>query len=210
MDNNTLHTVVKINHFITGVLLVISTTFQLLALLGGVLLNEQNNFTTKMPWLVPVWCGMLALLIIAFVLLLKLRERLPWPLIIFVGAIIGAIAALIVALALRNALPGHLNVTGGTQGLTTWRLLYRHVSSVLVGVLIAVEATVYWVLCRRERRLAEAAAADTASSTIGLDSFAGDDSVYAKPKKLKRSLKYKKIKTEITVQGETIETNFSE
>ncbi len=210
MNNKTLHTVFKINHFITGLLLVLSTTFQLLALLGGVLLNEHNNFATKMPWLAPAWCGMLALLIAAFVLLLKLRERPPWPPIILIGALVGALAALIVAFALRDALPGHLSATGETQGLTTWKLLYRHMSSALVGVLIAAEAAAYWGLCRHERRRAEAAATDPASSTIGLDGFAGDDSVYAKPKKLKRSLKYKKTKTEITVQEETIETNFSE
>ncbi len=205
-----MHTAFKVNHIITGFLLTISTLFQLLALLGGVLLNEHNNFAAKMPWLVPVWGGMLVLLIAVFVLLLKLSERHPWPPIILIGALVGAVAALIVALALRDALPHHINVAGEAQGLTTWRLLYRHISSVLVGVLIAAEAGVKWGLCRRERRLAEAAAADPAESTIGLDTFGGDDSAYAKPKKLKRSLRYKKIKTEITVQEETIETELSE
>lgn len=200
----------KVNHIVTGFLLTISTAFQLLALLGGVLLNENNNFAAKMPWLVLVWSGMLALLIAAYVLLLKLGERHPWPSIILVGALVGAVAALIVALALRDALPHHISVSGETQGLTTWRLLYRHISSSLVGVLIAAEAGIKWGLDRRERRRAEAAAADPAASTIGLDSFAGDDSAYVKPKKLKRSLKYKKIKTVITVQEETVETDLSE
>ncbi len=205
-----MSTAFKTNHIVTGFLLVMSTAFQLLALLGGVLLNEHNNFAAKMPWLVPVWGGMLPLLIAAFVLLLKLGDKHPWPPIILVGALIGAVAALIVALALRDALPQHISVAGETQGLTTWRLLYRHISSVLVGVLIAAEAGIKWGLCRRERRKAQAAISDPATSTIGLDSFAGDDSAYAKPKKLKRSLKYKKIKAEITVQEETVETDLSE
>lgn len=200
----------KVNHIVTGVLLTISTAFQLLALLGGVLLNENNNFAAELPWLVPVWGGMLALLIAAFVLVVKLGTKHPWPPIILVGALVGAIAAAIVAFTLRDALPYHITVAGEAQGLTTWRLLYRHISSVLVGVLVAAEAGVQWILCRRERRRAEAAAADPAASTIGLDSFGGDDSAYAKPKKLKRSLRYKKIKTEITVQEETIETELSE
>ncbi len=205
-----MHTAFKVNHVVTGFLLTISTAFQLLALLGGVLLNEHNNFAAKMPWLVPVWSGMLPLLIVVFVLLLKLGDKLPWPPIILIGALIGAVAALIVALALRDALPQHISVAGETQGLTTWRLLYRHISSSLVGVLIAAEAGVKWALCRRERRQAEAATADPAESTIGLDSFGGDTSAYDKPKKLKRSLRYKKIKTEITVQEDTIETELSE
>lgn len=181
--------VFKVNHLVIGILLTISTAFQLLALLGGVLFNENNSFATEMPWLVPVWGGMLVVLIAAFVLLLKLGDRHPWPPILLVSALVGAIAAIVVAFALRDALPDHLNSAGEMQGITTWRLLYRHLSSVLVGVLIAAEAGIKWGLCHHERRRAEAAAADPASSTIGLDGFAGNDRIYAKPKKLKRSLK---------------------
>ena len=203
--------VLKLNHVICCILLVISTFFQTLALLGGVLLNEHNNFATKMPWLVPVWAVMLVLLIAVYVLTVKLGDKHPWPPIIFAGALVSAFAALMVVFALRDALPGHLNATGATQGLTTWKLLYRHASSVLVGVLVAIEAAVQWIYCHRARKKAEAAIVDPAASTIGLDGFAGDDgTAYAKPKKLKRSLRYKKIKTEITIQEETVETNFSE
>ena len=134
-------TVWKINHVLAGILLVISTAFQSLALLGGVLLNKNNSFVEDTPWLVPVWGGMLVLLIVAYVLLLKLGERFPWQPILFFAALVCAFAAFVVVTTLRDALPDRLNVTGSTQGLTTWKLLYRHVSSVLVGVLIAVEAT---------------------------------------------------------------------
>lgn len=180
----------KLNHVICCILLVISTLFQILALLGGVLFNEHNNFAAKMPWLVPVWAGMLVLLIAVYVLLVTLGDRRPWPTIIFVGALVSAFAALMVVFALRDALPGQLNATGETQGMTTWKLLYRHASSVAVGILVAIEAAVQWVRCRREHKKAEATITDPASSTIGLDGFAGDDGIaYAKPKKLKRSLK---------------------
>lgn len=201
----------KLNHIICCVLLAISTLFQTLALLGGVLFNEHNNFAAKMPWLVPVWAGMLVVLIAVCVLLVTLGDRHPWPTIIFVGALVSAFAALMVVFALRDALPGNLNATGGTQGMTTWKLLYRHASSVAVGVLVAIEAAVQWVRCRRERKKAEAANADATVSTIGLEGFAGDDGIaYTKPKKLKRSLRYKKIKTQITIQEETVETDISE
>jgi uncharacterized membrane protein len=134
---------------------------------------------------------MLILLIVAYVLVMKLGERHPWPPILLVAALIGAVAAFIVAITLRDALPDHLNVSGETQGLTTWRLLYRHLSSSLVGVLIAVEAGIQWFLCRRARKKAQAAANDPAASTIGLDSFAGDK---VTPNKLKRRLKRAKKK----------------
>ncbi len=188
--------VFKLNHFVGGILLVISTVFQLLAMLGGVLLNEHNNFAEKMPWLVPVWCVMLALLIAAYVLLLKFGERYPWQPILLAASLVAAFAAFVVALALRDALPDHLNVTGATHGLTTWKLLYRHLSSVLVGVLIAIEAGIKWIICRRAYKKAQAAAEDAVTSTIGLDSFAGDDASYAKPKKLKRSLRRAKEKAQ--------------
>lgn len=196
-----MQTVFKINHFLAGILLVISTVFQTLALLGGVLLNEHNNFAEKTPWLTPVWAGMLVLLIVAYVLLLKLSERYPWQPILFFTALVGTIAALAVAFTLRDALPGHLNVTGETQGLTTWRLLYRHISSALVGVLIAAEALIQWIRNRRAHKKALEAANDTVSSTIGLENFAGD-AVYAKPKKLKRSLRRAKEKM---VEEQTVE-----
>lgn len=190
-----MHTVFKVNHIIIGILLTISTAFQLLAMLGGVVFNANNDLAASTPWLVPVWCGMLVLLIAAFVLLLKLGARYPWQPIILVVALVAAVAAFVVAITLRDALPDHLIVSGETQGLTTWRLLYRHLSSSLVGVLIAIEAGVKWILCLRERKKAQAAMNDPVTSTIGLDSFAGDDSAYAKPKKLKRSLRRAKEKT---------------
>ncbi len=188
--------VFKIAHIVVGILLAVSTAFQLLALFGGVLLNENNNFTENTPWLVPVWGVTLALLIVAYVLLLKLGDRHPWPPILFVAALVGAVAAFVVAITLRDALPDHLNASGQAQGITTWKLLYRHLSSVLVGVLIAVESAAKWMLCRRERQKAQAVAADAVTSTIGLDSFARDDGVGKKPKKLKRSMRRAKEKTQ--------------
>ncbi len=178
----------KLNHIITGVLLVISTAFQLLALLAGVLLNTNSDLMTKTPWLASVWGVMLVLLIAVYVLTVTLGDKYPWPPIILVGALVGTLMALMVAFALRNAFPDHLNATGATQGLTTWKLLYRHVSSALVGLLLAIEAGIQWFRFARERRKAVAEAIDSAESTIGLDFFAGDETA-AKPKKLKRSLR---------------------
>ncbi len=179
----------KIAHWLIGLLLAISTMFQLLAMVGGVLANDKNNFTETIPWLIPVWSGMLALLIAVFVLLVIKRHRYPWPPILLVGAVVGAVAAFVVAVTLRDALPDSLSITGETQGLTTWRLLYRHMSSVLVGGLMALLAGARWLFCHIERRNA-AYDMNVSESTIGLESYAGDEESPApKPRKYRRRKK---------------------
>ena len=176
----------KITHIIIGVLLVLSTAFQLLAMCSGVLLNEYNDLAARIPWLVPIWAVALVLLIAAYVLLVKRGEHFPWQPIIIGGALVGAVLAFVSAITLRDALPDHLIISGETQGLTTWRLLYRHMSSVLTGALIALTATVRWIL--HHIAVLNTSTDNTAQSTIGLDTFAGD-AVPKKQKKLKRSLR---------------------
>lgn len=183
----------RVLNIVTGVLLVLSTAFQLLAMFSGVLFNQYNDLAEQLPWLVPVWCVTLALLIAAYVLVVKRGAKYPWPPILMIGALVGAVAAFVVAITLRDALPDQVIVSGEIQGLTTWRLLYRHMSSVLVGLLVALTAVLHWIVYRVERRKAQAAF-DPTASTIGLDSFGGDNSTYQKPKKLKRSLRRAKEK----------------
>ena len=176
----------KVAHIIIGALLVLSTTFQLLAMCGGVLLNEYNDLAARIPWLVPIWAVALVLLIAAYVLLIKKGERFPWQPIILVGALVGAVLAFVAAITLRDALPDRLIISGETQGLTTWRLLYRHMSSVLTGALIALTAAMRWILHHIAMR--DINADNTAQSTIGLDTFAGD-AVPQRQRKLKRILR---------------------
>jgi hypothetical protein len=188
MQNKIAKLLLRIVHIIVGALLVLSTLFQLLAMFGGVLFNEYNNLAVTMPWLVPVWALMLLALVAAYCLLIKKGSEYPWQPILFAVALVSAIVAFIVAITLRDALPEHLNVNGQTQGLTTWRLLYRHMSSVFVGVCLAIEAAVRWILYCHARKYATDNA-DLADSTIGLDGFAGQDDAFAKPKKPKRSVR---------------------
>lgn len=185
--------VFRVLNIVTGVLLVLSTCFQLLALLGGVLLNEYNNLTTQIPWLVPLWCAMLVLLIAIYVLNVKVGDRYRWQPYLFVGGVVGAIVAFVVAITLRDSLPDQVIISGEIQGLTTWRLLYRHMSSVLVGVLVAITAVIHRLVSRAEQRKA-GGAFDPTASTIGLDSFGGDNSTFTKPKRQKRSVRRAKQK----------------
>lgn len=185
--------VFRVLNIVTGILLVLSTCFQLLALFGGVLFNNYNNLTEQKPWFVPLWCAMLILLIAVYVLTVKIGDRYRWQPYLFVGAMVGAIAAFAVAITLRDALPDKVIISGEIQGLTTWRLLYRHMSSALVGMLVAVTAVLHRLASRAELRKA-GGAFDPTASTIGLDSFGGDDSTYQKPKRQKRSVRRAKQK----------------
>ncbi len=177
----------KISHWLIGLLLVVSTAFQLLAMFSVI---AKSDLLTTMPWLVPVWAAMLVLLIAAFVLLVKKGDTMPWPPIILAGALVAAVAAFVIAITLRDAFPDHLDINGETQGLTNWRMMYRHMSSALGGALTAIIAGVRWALCRLEARLAADAAADRVTSTIGLDAYAGDENATA-PRRKKRSLRKK-------------------
>ncbi len=201
MRNSSVEKLLCAINAINGVLLVLSTFFQLLALISGVLLNDKNSLTQRFPWLVPVWGSALILLVVAHLLNTKLADKHPWPTVAFVGALMGTFGALMVVLALRDTLSSSVGGYETTQGLTVWKLLYRHASSVLVGLLTAIVAAVRWYQCRFARIQAEKDALKSAGSTIGLDSFAGDNSLYEKPKKLKRSLRIKAKKaTEETAE----------
>ena len=139
--------------------------------------------------------AMLLLLIVVYILTVKRGDSYVLQPFLIGGALVGAVAAFIVAIILRDALPDQVIVSGEIQGLTTWRLLYRHMSSVLVGLLTMLTVILHRMECRAERRKTQAAF-DPTASTIGLDSFGGDNSTYQKPKKLKRSLRHKQEKQE--------------
>ncbi len=182
---------------LNGILLVISTAFQLLALLGGVLPNQE--ITAKYPWLVTGWVIALSLLVIAFVLDRILKEKGKWPLLPLILSLLGAFLALLTALTLKDAFPTQMGSDNKTIGLTVWRLCYRHLSSVLVGVLTAITAWIH-IAENRARRIrrenedyrsiydlsGEPLFKD--NSTLGLDYYADDDGTAPKPKR-KRSLR---------------------
>ncbi len=189
----------KFLQWVAGILLVISTAFQLLALIGGVLLSN-NTIQEDTPWLVPAWIAALAALLLSFVLLRILAHRGRWPLLPLILAAVGALLALIVAMALKNAFPAQLDADGGTQGLTTWRLVYRHYSSVAVGVCTAIAALLQMLLNRSEQRRREEEEYKPAydlsggalfkdESTIGLEEYAGGEKPES-PRKRKRSLRH--------------------
>lgn len=194
-----------ITDIVNGVLLALSTMFQLLAMFGGVLFNEFNNFYKSIPWLIPVWGIALLLLIGAYVLLLLAKGNRILPRLtsearinlVIIASLVGAVCAFVVAIALRDALPFHYTVAGEGQGLNTWRLTYRHMSSVLAGVLVAIRAALERHLIRsrrrREQEMAEFGHGEV--STLDLDAPAEVTQEPSQPKKLKRSQKNAARKT---------------
>lgn len=193
-----MRTTAKITTWLAGILLVISTAFQLLAMLGGVLLNNSSVLDDK-PWLLTGWIAALALLLVGFILNSVLKEKGHWPLLPLILSAVGAFLALLVALTLKNTFPSQISSTGAIQGLTTWRLCYRHLSSVAVGVLVAFAALLHIFENRAQRIKKEndeyksiydlsGAPLFKDNSTIGLEYYAGEDGSGPKPKR-KRSLR---------------------
>lgn len=191
-----MRTFAKTLWVIALILLVFATAFQLLALLGGVATNAEIQ--KEHPWLVTMWVGALVLLPAAAVLCRVLGEHRAWPLMPLIVAAVGILLALLVALALQDAFPAQLSSAGETRGLTPWRLIYRHYSSVAAGALLTISALLHLIENRRERIRREneeyrsiydlsGDALFRDESTIGLDRYADEAD---KPKrKQKRSLR---------------------
>lgn len=51
-------------------------------------------------------------------------------------AVVAAVAFIGIAVWLYKEFPPHINVHGGDSGMTGWRILYRHLSPVLIPVLM--------------------------------------------------------------------------
>lgn len=105
--------------------------------------------------LVPTWIAMLGLIGGAIILCKVWEKKEKKSLIPMVMGIVGAALALIVALTLRAALPlqaANSNVSyNGLQGLSGWKLFWRHYSPIGIGVVTAVVSFVHFKRVRNER-----------------------------------------------------------
>ena len=189
---------------VTGVILyVIALFFQSLAIWA--MTKGATDVLEETTWLLPCWIVSLALIPIAAVLNVILKKKENWPLLALVAAAAGTVLALMVALALKDALPvkaGNSVSIGYEQGLDTWKLIYRHLSSVFAGGLLMIAAAINHGVSRNDRiRLeneqyvdrydlsGEPLFSDKGESTIGLDSYAESITVGPKNRKMKRSQK---------------------
>ena len=189
---------------IAGILLAIALIFQLLAI-GSIQLKNPDLLET-LPWLLAGWILALVFVSGAFVVLIVCKERNNKPLFSLIMGLVGALLGLLVALALKNAFPAKIGSDGVAQGLTTWRVLYRHFSSVIAGGLIAAASLLHMLENRAQRIRQESGAYRSTysldgaplfkdESTIGLDTYAGKEQTSA-PVKQKRSVRLARKKAD--------------
>lgn len=193
-------------------LFIVALAAMLLTVLGIRYVPAGYNYVSIFDvegneWLLPTWGVALGLVAVALLLcrLLCKKENSNWiPLLIAAG---GAILALVVALEIKGALPSKVGVQYPTEGITAWRLIWRHLTPVFAGALVAVAAWFNRVCTRDERILAENEAykehydlsgdplfAEGGDSTIGLEEYAEDFGVKKPARRLKRSLRQRKKK----------------
>ena len=189
----------KILVWLAWLALVPATLFQ-----GGALISvllKSRSVLQEQPWLLPVWVAVLVLPIAAQILLACLHEKKGWTVVCAVLVLVAALLAVLVLLALRDAFPPQTGANG-TQGLTAWRLCYRHGLSILAPLMTALAALLQEMenrALRRRRELEEEGTTLDLSgkplfrdeSTLGLAHFGGDEAPDATPRKLKRSLRHK-------------------
>lgn len=195
-----MRTFAKVSNIIAIVLLVVAILFQSMAIYA-VTTRDTVKELAENQWLIPAWIASLVLLILALVLglLFKKKERINLLPLLLAAA--GTLFSLMVAMALWNALPSQVNLNSinQTQGLTVWRLIYRHLSSVVAGVFIMMACHLNGKASRDERiqrendmykehyDLSGKVLFKDAESTIGLNQY-GEDFGEKKPaRRLKRS-----------------------
>lgn len=195
-----MRTFAKVSNIIAIVLLVVAILFQSMAIYA-VTTRDTVKELAENQWLIPVWIASLVLLILALVLglLFKKKERINLLPLLLAAA--GTLFSLMVAMALWNALPSQVNLNSinQTQGLTVWRLIYRHLSSVVAGVFIMMACHLNGKASRDERiqrendmykehyDLSGKVLFKDEESTIGLNQY-GEDFGEKKPaRRLKRS-----------------------
>ena len=174
---------VKITYGIAVAVLVFAILLQGLALYGT--LVGARDIVEKTPWLIPLWVVSLMLIPTGTILCALGKKREKLSLVSAIIAIVGAVLGLIVALELRDALPTQVgnNVSiNFEQGLDSWKLTYRHLSSVFAGVLVAICGFVNSSINRQERIRLE--------NEQYVDQYElPETTTEEKPRKLKRSMR---------------------
>lgn len=95
-------------------------------------------------WLMPVWIVMIVLIALPLILYPWWKKKEILPLVMMGMSLVGAVLALVIALTLQAALPLVVSGTSisatGEQGLDAIKLITRHYSPMVVGVVMAVIA----------------------------------------------------------------------
>ena len=113
----------------------------------------------KATWLIPAWIVMIALIALPLILYKWWKGKEGFPLVMMVMSILGAILALVIALTLQAALPLQVSGTNisatGEQGLDAIKLITRHYSPMVIGIVVAIIACITHLQARGQRVSAE-------------------------------------------------------
>ena len=183
--------------------LVVCTAFQVLAMIGIGQNNTAAAEAGKPEKIYALWplIAVMALLWGA-VLLFTLLHKHPHIGIILAG--VAGIAAIVIAFDLMRAFPSQISASGGDTGLSTAKMVYRHMSPILVPILMIPA----WILDRILDKQAQArlvasgkarfdlsgAPIFSDGSTLGLAMAA--DGPEESPRKEKRSIRAARRKQE--------------
>lgn len=95
-------------------------------------------------WLVPTWIVMIVLIALPLIFYWWWKNKETLPLVMMGLSLVGALLALLIALTLQAALPLQVSGTSisatGEQGLDAIKLITRHYSPMVVGLVMAVIA----------------------------------------------------------------------
>ena len=168
-----MHIVTGVSRVFVWVSLVISTLFQGLAMFG----IARNSEFSIIPMLVATF-----VMVAAAILYFALPKGKLFPLLMAVGA---AVLFIIVAILLAKEFPVRLGIDGSDQGLTPWRLVYRHLSPLLVPLFLTPLYIEYRAECKAAAARAHEEAPDSYFNLLDKDfklSRLEDESTIPPPK----------------------------
>ena len=130
----------RIGILLCYVLLALVLCYQALGIAGVAISNVTA--IQEATWLIPTWVTMVVCLVAAPVLYQVGKNKEGLPLFAMGAGILTAILALPIALTLQAALPMQVSASNisatGEQGLDAWKLITRHYSPMVVGLVVAV------------------------------------------------------------------------
>ena len=183
--------------YVAAIVLWSVAALALLLLLSARLLLPQPQIfdTAGQGWVLPVWIASIVVVLVSLILCKALYKKEKGTLIPFALSLIGAGISLVVAVHLKGLLPEIVGLQYETQGLSNWKLIWRHLTPVFAGVLIAVVSWMNHVEARRLRIAAENASYKSVFDLPEDPVFhAAPDEEENAPRRLKKSLRRKKNK----------------
>ena len=152
-----METIARIFRVLAWIALAVTTAFQVLVIMG---IRQGDSAFNTMPIVVAT-----VLMVVAVVLFCVLPRGKIVPLLMAVAA---AVLFVVIAVNIKAVFTVRLSTDGSDLGITSWRLVYRHLSPVLVPILLFP----VWLNYHLDRQLQKAyAEKEQPTSYLGLEDF---------------------------------------